>query len=250
MIKGIEVFQKHFAGLAGGYVVIGGAACDLLFAQSALPFRATRDLDIVLCMEGEGGGFARKFWEFVKTGGYQAQTSADGARRLYRFCAPTAPGYPAMLELFAPRAGAFAAAATQTAAPVPMPEDASSLSAILLDDEYHELIVNNRMEVEGVSVLAPAALIVLKAKAWLDLTARKDGGENVDSKNVKKHRNDVLRLSALLTPATALALPPNAQAAMRAFLDSLTVAANELRQLGIRQKPEALLGLLRDAFML
>jgi len=78
MIKGIEVFQKHFAGLAGGYVVIGGAACDLLFAQSALPFRATRDLDIVLCMEGEGGGFARKFWEFVKTGGYQAPTAPGG----------------------------------------------------------------------------------------------------------------------------------------------------------------------------
>ena len=33
-----------------------------------------------------------------------------------------------------------------------------------------------------------------KIKAWLDLTYRKNNGETIDSKNMKKHKNDVFRL--------------------------------------------------------
>ena len=43
-----------------------------------------------------------------------------------------------------------------------------------------------------------------KAKAWLDLTERKNAGENVDSKNIRKHKNDVFRLTALLRSSTPL----------------------------------------------
>ena len=51
MVKGIEVFRKHFAGYEDKYVLIGGTACDLLFQKNGLPFRATRDLDIILVAE-------------------------------------------------------------------------------------------------------------------------------------------------------------------------------------------------------
>lgn len=39
---------------------------------------------------------------------------------------------------------------------------------------------------------------MFKAKAWLDLTKRKKEEEQVDSKNIRKHKNDVFRLSVLL----------------------------------------------------
>lgn len=42
-------------------------------------------------------------------------------------------------------------------------------------------------------------LIPFKAKAWLDLKERKLNGEQVDSKNIKKHKNDVCRLAQLIT---------------------------------------------------
>lgn len=42
-------------------------------------------------------------------------------------------------------------------------------------------------------------LIPFKMSAWLDLSARKYHGEKIDSKVINKHRNDVIRLSALLT---------------------------------------------------
>ena len=43
-----------------------------------------------------------------------------------------------------------------------------------------------------------AYLIPFKAKAWMDLTDRKAAGEHVDSKNIKKHKNDVFRLTELI----------------------------------------------------
>ncbi len=42
-------------------------------------------------------------------------------------------------------------------------------------------------------------LIPFKAKAWLDLKERKLNGDQVDSKNIKKHKNDVFRLALLIT---------------------------------------------------
>ena len=49
----------------------------------------------------------------------------------------------------------------------------------------------------------------LKTKAWLDLTERKEAGEaNVDSTDIKKHKNDVYRLSQLLSK-TPLEHVPN-----------------------------------------
>lgn len=51
MVKGIELFRTAFAGFADSYILIGGAACDVLLERAAVPFRVTHDLDIVLCVE-------------------------------------------------------------------------------------------------------------------------------------------------------------------------------------------------------
>ena len=51
MVKGLDRFREYFAGHEDGYALIGGAACDILFGEAGLPFRATKDFDIVLCVE-------------------------------------------------------------------------------------------------------------------------------------------------------------------------------------------------------
>ena len=51
MVTGIDKFQKYFAGHEDHYAIIGGAACDLLFDEVGLDFRATKDIDMVLCVE-------------------------------------------------------------------------------------------------------------------------------------------------------------------------------------------------------
>ena len=51
MVKGLDTFQKYFADYEEQYVLIGGAACDILFESNEVNFRATRDLDMVLIVE-------------------------------------------------------------------------------------------------------------------------------------------------------------------------------------------------------
>ena len=42
MVKGLEIFRQHFRDYADRYLLIGGAACDLVMSAAALPFRATK----------------------------------------------------------------------------------------------------------------------------------------------------------------------------------------------------------------
>src|SRR5579859_3191060 len=68
---------------------------------AGLPFRATKDLDIVLHIEALNPAFGAAFWCFVEGGGYEIrQASEAGKPVLYRFQKPTDRRYPAMLELF------------------------------------------------------------------------------------------------------------------------------------------------------
>ena len=48
MIKGIEMFKDFFKEYKDQYVLIGGAACDIIMEETESGFRATKDLDIVL----------------------------------------------------------------------------------------------------------------------------------------------------------------------------------------------------------
>ncbi|MFH1707789.1 MAG: hypothetical protein ABIF71_07715 [Planctomycetota bacterium] len=94
MVGGIEVFREHFRGFCNRYVLIGGTACDIAMAEAGVGFRATKDLDIVLCLEAFDGAFARAFWEFVRKGRYATMEKETGQRQYYRFQKPGEPNYP------------------------------------------------------------------------------------------------------------------------------------------------------------
>lgn len=84
MAKFREFFRDH----SGQYVLIGGAACELRMDEAGLTFRATRDLDIVLCVEALDVSFVKVFWEFIREGKYQVQQTSTGEPRYYRFQKP------------------------------------------------------------------------------------------------------------------------------------------------------------------
>jgi hypothetical protein len=62
VVKGLDVFQKHFARYTDQYVLIGGTAATLAMEEAGLEFRATKDLDIVLHIEVLNAEFATAFW--------------------------------------------------------------------------------------------------------------------------------------------------------------------------------------------
>lgn len=100
MVRGLDLFKKHFRPYADRYLLIGGTACELALEKAGLAFRATKGLDIVLCIEALDRKFVEAFWQFVRGGGYRIQQKATGGSQFYRFKDPATIGYPVMWELF------------------------------------------------------------------------------------------------------------------------------------------------------
>lgn len=225
---GLDKFRQDFAPFADQYVLIGGTATLLVLEEQDLQARATKDLDIVLCVEALDPAFVRAFWEFVQAGGYQHQQQSTGKKVFYRFTKPAAADFPFMLEIFSRQPDGVTLGGEAHLTPIPVDEDVSSLSAILLDDDYYAFLHANKLELAGVQVVNENCLIPLKARAWLDLTKRKEAGEAIDQKHISKHRSDVLRLFQVISPALRLTLPPAMVADMAAFLDMLSAQDDQL----------------------
>lgn len=216
-MRGIDTFKSYFEGHEGEYVLIGGAACDLLFGDAGQDFRATKDLDLVLLIEALTPEFGKTFWRSIKVGGYENRQRSTGRPQFFRFSKPKDASFPAMLELFA-RADIDLSDSEAGLAPIYIDDEVSSLSAILLDEDYYRLLGSCRMLAGGISILSTEGLIPFKAKAWLDLTARKASGQTIDEKSIRKHRNDVCRLATLLTGSERPIMSEEVSKDMRLFM--------------------------------
>ena len=171
MVKGLERFREYFRDFTEQYVLIGGAACDISFENQEAEFRATKDLDMVLVVESLTREFGERFWTFITDGGYQNRQKSTGKAEFYRFEKPYREGFPFMIELFA-RTGSNLPAEVSLI-PVHIDDNVSSLSAILLNEDYYQLLLEGRTVIDGVSVLDPVRLVPFKIKAWLDLREKK-----------------------------------------------------------------------------
>ena len=193
MVNGLEHFLAHFVGLESHFILIGGTACDLWMGNVGLPFRATKDLDIVLIADSLPTEFFERFWAFIREGQYESLERSETRPTFYRFKKPQDARHPAMIELFSRNFLPVPGDCHLT--PIPAGEDISSLSAILLGDDYFNYLVSSRITIDGVPTVPVQCLIPLKARAYLDLVARQQSGVHVDSRQIKKHRNDVFPLS-------------------------------------------------------
>jgi len=244
-VKGLERFKAHFSDHSDQYVLIGGAACEIVLGEAGLAFRGTRDLDIVLCVEAMDADFGRALWAFIAEGGYEQRQRSTGEKEFYRFVKPRHEAYPFMLELFSRPPQKISLPADAVLTPLPIDEDVASLSAILLDERYYQFLMQTRRAVDGASVLDEAGLIPFKARAWLDLTARAVAGHQVDARNIQKHRADVFRLLQLFAPERRVVLPEAVRADMRAFLTAAAADADFRPPFGTRAEGVAR---LRTAF--
>ena len=152
MVKGLNAFRKYFEGYENQYVLIGGAACDVVFERN---------------------------------------------------------------------------------------DTVSSLSAILLNDDYYNVLLEGKVVANGVSVLRPEYLILFKAKAYLDLKQRRENGEHVDSDDIKKHKKDVLRIVAEIILENVTNLPHSVKSDIDIFIKTLEKEpfdANSLKIYGLKNQ--------------
>jgi len=224
-MTGIDKIREYLGDYNANYIIIGGTACNLNLEDADLPGRATKDIDMIVVCEAISTDYVRQFRAFIKAGGYKACqiNSTDGRKRgYYRFIEPTDSSFPAYIELF-----------SKIPDGISLPEDAhivhiysdeeylSGFSAILMNDDYYHYAVRNSRKIKGVQALDKNALIVLKAKAYLNNQKRKDDGFHVHQGDIDKHKKDIYRLSFLFSGEERYDLSDSIRADLTEFLDKL-----------------------------
>lgn len=250
MVRGIEIFREHFQDHTDKYVMIGGTACEIALSEAELEFRATKDIDIVLLIEVVDSDFSDVFWDFIRKGGYENKRRRTGGKQFYRFDKPDNEAYPYMLELFSRKPDVLTIPPGCDLTPIPIEDEASSLSAILLDKDYYDLIRGGNVVQQGLPTMPAEYLIPLKAKAFLDLSILKDSGKDIDSKKIKKHRNDVFRLYQVLSLDISIQLPKTIATDMRKFLELVADTPPALKDLGINSTIDEIMNNLKKIFKL
>ena len=259
MVKGIEKFREAFSVFSENYVIIGGTACDAVLSKTMVEPRATVDIDMILVVEKMTAEFANAFWQFVKEGQYRNGKRKRGegkapAYELYRF-ENGKPGFPAKIELLSRHSDLLGEPSGFHLEPIPTGEDVSSLSAIMMDEEYYELTVNNSYVEDGLRYASHYALVCLKTKAYLNLLAEREAGRMVNTKDIKKHRNDVLKLIAGADFSETLAVVPSVWDTIQSFVlrieEELSANSKSLRDaLGrTEEQIRVYVDILRNAFI-
>ena len=218
MVKGIDIFREHFNNFKDQYTVIGGFACDLLMSDAGLDFRQTVDIDMVITVEALTTEFAKAFWDFIEAGGYHARQRSTGQPEFYRFIDPANPSYPKMIELFSRPQNHVKLQPDSYLMPLHIDDEVSSLSAILLNDDYYHFLLDGRTITDGISILDAEHIIPLKMKAWLDLKDKKEQGLHVNSRDIRKHRLDVFRLFPLIREDLKVSVPHSVGADIQNFI--------------------------------
>ena len=169
-----------------------------------------------------GEWFAEFRDQFVVIGGVALVAVMQEAQQQVRATKDPADGNQAFLreiELFARAPVALPALAQdQRIVPVPLGEEVSSLSAILLDQDYYKFLIAGRREIDGVPLIGEDRLIPLKALAWMRQRDARVAGNHVDTRNIDKHLGDVLDLAVLLVPDQVVPLPGRMTQDLRDFL--------------------------------
>lgn len=125
----------------------------------------------------------------------------------------------------------------------------------MMDEEYYDLTVSNSYVENGLRYASHYALVCLKTKAYLNLLAERAAGRQVNTKDIKKHRNDVLKLIAGADFSESMTVVPSVWDAIQAFVqrieEELSTSSKSLRDaLGrTEEQIRVYLDILRNSFI-
>jgi len=125
--------------------------------------------------------------------------------------------------------------------PLHIDDEVSSLSAILLNDDYYHFLLDGRTEKDGISILDAEHIIPLKMKAWLDLKSKKEQGIHVNSRDLRKHRLDVFRLYPLVREEQEIYAPASVIEDIHDFILQMRETEMRLSDIGISRSKESIL---------
>lgn len=223
-MEGLDKFREAFAAFSDNYVIIGGTACEITMQESAMRPRATHNIDMIVIVENMTAEFADRFWQFVKEAGYRPERrrGEEGDRtryELYRFV-DGKNGYPEKIELLSRHPDTLGEPKGFVIEPLIVGEDVSSLSAIIMDDDYYRYTIDNSRLSDGIRHAEPVALVALKTRAYLNLMAARSEGRQVNGRDIRKHRSDVLK-NVFLIAEDSVPAPESICDCAKEFVDSI-----------------------------
>lgn len=121
-----------------------------------------------------------------------------------------------------------------------------------MDDDYYAFTIEHSRNIEDIHIASPEALICLKAKAYTEMLDRRAQGEQVDSRDIEKHKKDVFRLIAMLPQDSRFTLSEKLKNNMRDFYQRIGELPNNdfFKKAGLRGlDAQRLLDLFNMAFM-
>ena len=219
MVRGLDIFKKYFEQYPNNYIIIGGTACEIIIDEAGFVPRATKDIDIILVVEALSSDFVKQFWQFINDGKYQQREKSNDKREYYRFIKPGDTDFPHQIELFSRTPDVIVLEGEAHVTPIPVDDDLSNLSAILLNDDYYNYMIEHSQIENGLHHANIEALICLKAKAFLEIKERIENGSKEDVKQLKKHKADVFRLTVMLSPQSIFELPDTIQTHVNQFAE-------------------------------
>ena len=226
MIQGLVSFTDFFEEYSKDYVVIGGLATAMVMNDLGFVARATKDIDLVVISKNNEE-FIKKLLGFIEVAGYKTKqrTDNDSRHNLFRFLDSDDKTYPEQIELFAIHTQDSEIVKDSHIIPITTPEFYNYLSAILLDKDYFELLIEHTTNIEGLHVATPEVLIPLKIHAHINLLKDKHP-------DAKKHLTDVIRLATMLDDETDVLLTDNPKKDYLEFLPLLeAVEPNTIRNI-------------------
>lgn len=190
---GLGHFQEYCKEFDEQYVVVGGFATVMLLDEELGEGhgKATFDIDLVL-LTNNSVELAQKIKQYITDGKYDIQVGEKDQYKYYRFNNPKEENFAKEIEIFASNENELKLDDGQRILPIDPEEGLYSLSAIMLDPEYFEMIKNNVNKSTEAPCTNTQATIMLKMSAFYDLKKKEDN-------KWKKHRRDILKLSLLLT---------------------------------------------------
>ena len=250
IVNGMDKFVEYFKDYTDNYIIVGGTALNLLLSQVSLKTRSTKDIDMILISENLNNEFGRIFWNFIKDGQYKAYKSKDDKIHYYRFINNSNDIYPKMIELFSKKE-TFVIGKDIIISPILIGEDISSLSGIILEEEYYNFLLSGKKIINNISLLDPIHLIAFKAKAHVDLTNKKNKGFFVNEYDLKKHKNDIFRLLQLLTKKENIIVNKKIKKDIYDFLNIINEESTNVKQLtNSALSYEDALTLLKNVYLL
>lgn len=145
-MEGLEKFREAFESYSDNYIIIGGTACDITMTGTSVRPRATHDIDMIVVVEMMTADFAEQFWQFIREGGYRPEKRKQEGEtpkyEMYRFVNGK-PGYPEMIELLSRHPDILGEPKGLIVEPLPVDEGTSSLSAIIMDDDFYHFTIRH-----------------------------------------------------------------------------------------------------------